>query len=82
MGIKGRKPMDGYSDESTNNEKPWTSNAQWECHNRHALEFSTDYHETKEQAEAVCASLKRNGLGGEGKSFPLRTWVGNITERK
>ena len=53
----------------------WTSNAKWPVHNRHSLEVSTDRHETKKQAEAVCASLKRDGLGGEGKVFPLMTWV-------
>ena len=62
----------------------WTSNAQWPVlntmENRPLLEFSTDRHETKEQAEAVCAALRRDGLGGEGKTFPLRTWVGQTED--
>jgi hypothetical protein len=68
-----------------NNKKPWISNAHWPVlntmKNRPILEFSTDRHETKEQAEAVCTSLERDGLGGEGKVFPLKTWVSNVKDR-
>lgn len=34
-----------------------------------------DTHATAEAAEAVCMLLRRNGAGGEGKVFPIRTWV-------
>lgn len=40
--------------------------------------ISTDTHQTREQAEAVCAALERDGLGGDRKRFPLRTWVSGI----
>lgn len=32
---------------------------------------SDDTHATKEQAEAVCRGLMREGLGGERKIFPV-----------
>ena len=54
----------------------WLSCTRWP----HMLGFlnnnmTTDEHGTKEQAEAVCMMLTRDGLGGEGKIYPLRTWV-------
>ena len=56
----------------------WTSNAQWPegsiCQRR-ANDKTTDYHLTEAAARAVCRMLERDGLGGEGKVFPLRTWV-------
>ena len=39
------------------------------------LDISTDTHATREQAEAVCSLLAKEGLGGEGKIFPLSTRV-------
>jgi peptide deformylase len=36
---------------------------------------STDSHPTREHAQAVCDAIKRDGLGGEGKIFPLAVWV-------
>lgn len=36
---------------------------------------SDDLHDTKEQASGVCALLKQNGFGGDGKVFPLQTYV-------
>lgn len=54
----------------------WTSNAQWPkgsvCQGK-----TTDTHDTEAQARAVCRMLERDGLGGEGKVFPLRTWAEN-----
>lgn len=41
---------------------------------------STDDHDTESQALAVCGMLERDGLGGEGRVFPLRTWVEPIKE--
>ncbi len=34
-----------------------------------------DTHDTKEQAEVVCAQLVARGLGGEGLHFPISTEV-------
>jgi hypothetical protein len=39
------------------------------------LDGSSDEHDTFDQAEAVCDMLNRDGFGGEGKIFPLRTYV-------
>ncbi len=40
---------------------------------------SEDEHDTRRQAEAVCERLERDGLGGMGQVFPLRTWVEEFT---
>lgn len=37
--------------------------------------WSDDIHDTEEQAHAVCRALRRHGMGGEGKVFPVRTSV-------
>jgi len=50
--------------------KAFTSHAQWPDKTT-----STDQHETREQAQAVLSFLKQNGLGGDGKVFPVATWV-------
>ena len=39
---------------------------------------SEDTHDTAEQAEAVCRMLVAQGLGGEGKVFPITTEVEQI----
>lgn len=56
----------------------WTSHAQWPkwsvCQSR-ANDHTTDTHLTEAAAKAVCRMLERDGLGGEGKVFPVRTWV-------
>ncbi len=36
---------------------------------------TADTHDTREQAEAVCRMLRREGLGGNGQIFPLSTRV-------
>lgn len=36
---------------------------------------STDEHETESKAQFICGMLRRQGLGGEGKIFPLSTRV-------
>ena len=60
------------------NPMKWRSCARWP----HAVgidrDFSSDDHRTKEEAEAVCAALKLNGLAGERCHFPLETWVERI----
>ena len=55
-------------------EQRWTSNAEWPCQS----EPTTDEHDTREQAQAVCTALERNGMGGEREIFPLRTWVAPV----
>jgi len=39
---------------------------------------TTDRHDTREQAEAVCDGLQTHGLGGEKIHFPVRTWVEEV----
>lgn len=36
---------------------------------------SVDTHRSKEAAEAVCRGVMREGLGGEGKIFPISVQV-------
>ena len=36
---------------------------------------SKDYHDTKEQAHAVCEMLKTNGIDLNGRHYPIKTWV-------
>lgn len=38
-------------------------------------DWSSDTHETREQAQGVVDLLKKNGLGGEGKIFPIQAWI-------
>mgnify|MGYP000674433400 CR=1 FL=1 len=33
------------------------------------------YHETKEQAEAVCKILEQLGYDGERQNFPIKIWI-------
>ncbi len=42
--------------------------------------ISTDTHDTEAQAHAICRALQRHGFGGEGKVFPLRTWVSPVQQ--
>lgn len=41
---------------------------------------SEDYHDTREQAEAVCMYCKKNGMGGDGKYYPITTHVQKTSE--
>lgn len=41
---------------------------------------TTDRHDSKEHADAVCKMLDRDGYGGEGKIFPLRTWTEEVND--
>jgi len=66
-------------------EKRWTSNAEWpkgSIIQDRANDQSIDYHLTEPAARAVCRMLERDGLGGEGKIFPIRTWVEWVEEKK
>lgn len=42
--------------------------------------ISEDEHDTREQAEAVCRMLARNGLGGQRVHFPIATTVKEVPE--
>jgi len=44
-------------------------------HTYYRNDTTTDLHDTREQAEAVCKKLEKEGLGGERIHFPLKTWV-------
>jgi hypothetical protein len=59
-------------------EARWASWAEWPPGHIIGAEppnTTHDYHATKEQAEAVCDMLRRDGLGGERCHFPVRVWV-------
>lgn len=51
----------------------FTSHVEWPAET--GIGVSEDTHDTREQADAVCSIIKVWGLGGEGKVFPLKTWV-------
>lgn len=56
----------------------WISHAQWPLNVYRGMDgkgISTDTHKTKEEALSVCHGLLRDGFGGNGADFPLRTWV-------
>jgi hypothetical protein len=37
--------------------------------------ISEDKHQTRSAAQSVCTALERDGFGGDGKIFPVKTWV-------
>lgn len=56
----------------------YISNAQWPKTVKYLFShdnITTDEHETREQAQAVCDMLTRDGMGGLGRVFPIKTWV-------
>lgn len=60
----------------------YTSNAEWPdgaISQARANNKTTDYHQSKEAADAVCNMLERDGLGGEGrgKDLPIENmdWI-------
>ncbi len=57
--------------------KKWKSCAEWDCTipGFHTNNVTTDAHDTRKAAEAVCRALERDGLGGDGVFYPVRTWV-------
>lgn len=55
----------------------WYSHAEWpkEVCTGEEPNCSHDSHSSQRHAQAVCDALARQGLGGERKIFPLRTWT-------
>lgn len=62
----------------------WRSVAVWpetvKVGNEVGKNESTDTHDSKEAAEAVCSLLRREGLGGDRQVFPVSTRVEPVTE--
>lgn len=55
-------------------EETWKSWAQWPIGTiGFDDEITTDTHDARDSAEAVCNRLMVEGFGGMGKIFPLRT---------
>ncbi len=42
--------------------------------------ISTDTHDSEDEARWACRMLQREGFGGDGKVFPLRTWVSVVQQ--
>jgi hypothetical protein len=65
--------------------KTWQSHALWPggtvTDNFGKCE-SHDNHYSKKEAEIVCKMLERDGLGGEGNVFPIKTWVTGYNENQ
>jgi transcription elongation factor Elf1 len=57
--------------------KKYKSNAQWpDCVAMgNAENTSTDDHYTEKEAESICKMLEKDGFGGDGLIFPIKTWV-------
>ncbi len=47
--------------------------------NKYGNSISTDKHFSEDEAHAVCRGLMTDGFGGDGKYFPLKTWVEEIS---
>jgi hypothetical protein len=67
------------------NDKEWKSNARWpinkERNGHPLLQFSMEYHATKEQADLVCKNLNKYGtFCGDEQVFPLETWTSKRQE--
>lgn len=54
--------------------KKWKSFAKWPFNGS----TTSDGHDTKDQAVAVCRMLEKDGWGGEGEYFPSKTWIEKI----
>jgi len=68
--------VDAMRRDRTRTRTQWESWARWPAGVMGKQEQnSMDFHDSDEQAEAVCQMLKRDGFGGNGKAFPLATWV-------
>lgn len=37
--------------------------------------ITKDLHYTRKEAECICSLLEKEGFGGEGKIFPIKTWI-------
>jgi hypothetical protein len=77
MKPKGTEPTNQRKDGSVvrNESDKWQSNAEWNPCYEFENNVTTDTHQTKEQAEAVCRGLMREGLGCGRIHFPVRVWV-------
>lgn len=53
----------------------FTSVAEWDPKHGFQDNRTTDRHQSRAQAVAVCRMLELHGLGGERCHFPVRTWV-------
>lgn len=57
---------------------PHTSFAKWpdgfDSGSIRSDNVTTDNHDSKEAADVVCRMLEREGFGGDGQTFPVRTW--------
>lgn len=56
----------------------WQSNVLWPagvCSTAYGDNISTDTHMTRDAAMKVCRALHMDGFGGEGKVFPIVSWV-------
>ena len=56
----------------------YQSNAEWPegvYKDSFGINVSSDTHSTRDTAVSVCKRLEKEGFGGEGKHFPIRTWV-------
>lgn len=42
--------------------------------------ISTDTHDNPKAAYWACRGLEIHGFGGDGKVFPLRTWVSDVQQ--
>ncbi len=60
---------------NSDNARRWRSCARWAHKHGFQDDLTTDLHDSKGQAVAVCDMLMRNGLDGEECHFPLDTWV-------
>lgn len=63
--------------------QPYQSNALWPagvCSTMYGDDISTDRHRTKQEAEAVCRALHREGFGGDRQHHPLMTWVSEVQD--
>jgi len=61
--------------------KIYRSKAQWpdgSIKQPRANDITTDFHSSLSFAKAVCKMLETDGLGGDGKIFPIITWVDEI----
>lgn len=58
--------------------KKFVSNAQWPLEvyrGEYGDGITSDEHHTREEAQHICNALKREGFGGQGVHFPIRTLV-------
>ena len=55
--------------------KEFKSCAVWADWDAIQVNITTDLHSTLAAAEGVCSGLERDGYGGLGQYFPVRTYV-------